>query len=115
METLKKKLSGEYWSGKRWMAYDTLKGTAWQFRMRFFAEYKDAAAWCKAATGKEGVFRIRALAEVLAAMNRVWQTGCTNEEKRELAYLVKDRPLTSYTSGPAVEGGLQLYRYFPVL
>ena len=54
MEMLKKKLSGEYWSGKRWIAYDTLKGSGWESRLRFFVDYTGAAAWCKAATGREG-------------------------------------------------------------
>lgn len=113
MDKLKRKLSGEYWSGKRWMAYDILKGAGWVQGMRFFAEYAAAVAWCRDASGARRVFRIRVLAEVLAGMNGVWQRAFTEEEKETLRNLLERSPLTPFKTEVPLEVGLQRHKYCP--
>jgi len=115
MEKLKNKLSGEYWCGKRWLVYDSLKLAGWLGRLRFFSDYSEAVAWCKAANGKNGVFRIRVLAEVLAGLNGVWQKPYTSDEKRWLAHKLVYRPVSGYKKAIPLEVGLREHRYFPVL
>jgi hypothetical protein len=115
MEKLKNKLSGEYWCGKRWLVYDSLKLAGWLGRLRFFSDYSEAVAWCKAASDKNGVFRIRVLAEVLAGLNGVWQKPYSSDEKRQLAHRLQYRPVSGYKKAIPLQVGLREHRYFPVL
>jgi hypothetical protein len=115
MDELKNKLSGEYWSGKRWLVYDMLKPAGWLNQLHFFTDYSEAAAWCKAASGKNGVFRIRVLAEVLAGLNGVWKTRYTPDERRSLYNQLIHRPVSSFKKTIPLELGLRRNRYFPVL
>jgi hypothetical protein len=115
MDEIKTRLSGEYWSGKRWLVYDILKSAGWLSGLRFFTDYSEAAAWCKTASGKNGVFRIRVLAEVLAGLNRVWKTRYTPEERRSLYNQLIHRPVSSFKKTIPLEVGLRRNRYFPVL
>jgi hypothetical protein len=115
MDKLRKNLSGEYRACRRWLAYDILQNTGWLGRLRCFADYSAAEAWCKAKSGKEGIFRIRVLAEVLAGLNGVRQTEYTAAERETLCDLVNCRPIFSYKKSVQAELGMLRQRYFPVL
>jgi hypothetical protein len=115
MDKLKKKLSEEYRAGRRWLAYDIIKSAGWVGRLRCFADYSEAADWCKAKSAKEGVFRIKVLAEVLAGLNGVRPAGYTDVERQILCDLVSRRPIASYKKSIPPGVGLLRWRYFPVL
>jgi hypothetical protein len=115
MDKLKKNLVGEYRAGSRWLAYDTLKSTGWLGRLRCFPHFSTAAEWCRTKSGREGIFRIRALAEVLAALNGVRSREYTAAEMETLLDLVERRPISSYKASIPLTLGLLRQRYFPVL
>jgi hypothetical protein len=115
IEDMKKKLSCQYRAGGRWLVYDILRGAKWLKRVCCFSGYGGAAAWCKARSGREGVFRIRVLAEVLAAINGMRLPQPTVAERQLLSELLGRRPVTAYKEAIPVELGLLRQRYFPVV
>ena len=115
MEPVKKRLSAEYRAGARWLAADVSKRAGWLARLRCFEEYSAAAAWCRARTAKDGVFRIRVLAEVLAGMNGLRVSVFTGAEGRVLRELIGRRPISTYIASIPLEMGLARQRWFPVV
>ncbi len=78
-------------------------------------DYSEAADWCKAKSGRLGIFRIRVLAEVLSGLNRVSSPQFTAAEMETLNDLVECRPISSYKKLIPLTLGLLRQRCFPVL
>jgi hypothetical protein len=114
MDVVKRKLSREYWAGRRWLAYDTLRSAGWLNRLRCFTNYSSAAAYCKENSGINGIFRIRALVEVLAVLNGIRPDEPTSADREILAKLLATRPLTGYRRTISPLLGLLRQKYFPV-
>jgi hypothetical protein len=115
VESLKKKLSCQYRAGCRWLAYDILRGSGWMKRIYCFAGYGGASAWCKARSGREGIFRIRILSDVLSAMNGRRLAEPTVADRHLLRDLLEARPMSGYKEAIPLDAGLLQQKYFPVL
>jgi hypothetical protein len=114
MDALKKKLSGQYRSGCRWLVYDTRMSNGWLDRVSCFAGYSGAAAFCRARSGREGIYRIRVLSDTLAGLNGVRAVEATSAERLRLQEQLAVRPLMGYSKVVSVETGLLRQKYFPV-
>ncbi len=115
MEELKRKLSGQYRSGCRWLVYDTRRSSGWLDRLYCFAGYSGAVAFSRAKSGREGVYRILVLSDTLAGLNGVRPATATPAERLRLHEQLAVRPISGYTEAVPLESGLLRQKYFPVL
>lgn len=114
LSELRRKLSLEFWSGNRWLAFDNSNPYIGVRNIKCFEDIREANMYCqrKSATGQ--LYLVKALGSVLKVFNCGF--GWQNENAAaKLKMLLSCFPITSFRSGDDLICSLLTGEYYPVI
>lgn len=105
-------LSGQYWSGCRWVIIDRKKGIV-KLAIRCFADYLDADMFCRRRQVSSGNVHIRVLGSVLKKLNGIGERGYSAEERDRMRMTVKRYPVRALHMDEVGETELLSGNFYP--
>lgn len=115
IESIRAFLSSEFWSGKRWLAFDVFKKETGVADLQCFPDYKKAALFCEANSSNGKAYRIKEVGYVLRTLNQGSNQKATVSERQALQELASSYPITLLRPDEGLAACLWTGEYFPVI
>ncbi|MEJ0080903.1 MAG: hypothetical protein WDM78_08145 [Puia sp.] len=114
-DPLKKYLSNQFRSGKRWIAFNhRLPIADWKYE-KCFTDYQLGAAYCRGKAAQGSIYRISTLNRLLKILNNVTVQVPATLEKQKLQSIINQYPIHSEWLNTSFEENLWNGDFLPVM